>query len=136
MKVFRIIALLVISPFSIASSYTVNYSFASDVNSGRAGGVLARYVKTFENECLEVEVISVKPNPQVLQGMSLCSFEGKPFSIGFAHAGFQNIFFAKDGVHLDLAITSLDPTGEEIRKCFIPVLNWRLSALQCSSVIG
>lgn len=135
MKPFRVIALLVISPFSIASSDTVNYSFASEVNSGRVGGVLVRYVKTFENECLEVEVVSVKPSPKVLQRMNLCSFEGKSFSTGFAHAGFQNIIFAKDGIYLDLSVTPLDPIGEEIRKCFIPVLDGRLNALQCSRVV-
>lgn len=111
----------------------VNYSAASEVNSGRIKGTLVRYIKTFEDDCLEVEVMNAGAKLSVLSSMHLCSFEGKSFSTGFAYAGFQDITFEKDGIHLTLSITPLEPTGEEVRECVIPIAEGNMSDLQCSS---
>ncbi|MCY1459935.1 hypothetical protein D9M71_774520 [compost metagenome] len=111
----------------------MNYSAASEVNSGRINGTLVRYIKTFEDDCLEVEVVNSGAKLSVLSSMHLCSFEGKPFSTGFAYAGFQDITFEKDGIHLTLSITPLEPTGEEVRECVIPIAEGNMSDLQCSS---
>jgi hypothetical protein len=111
----------------------VNYSASSEVNSGRVNGTLVRYIKTFEDDCLEVEVVNSGAKLSVLSSMHLCSFEGKPFSTGFAYAGFQDITFEKDGIHLTLSITPLEPTGEEVRECVIPIAEGNMSDLQCSS---
>lgn len=112
--------------------YTDLYTNASMINSGRSGGVLARYIKTFENDCLAIEIISVQGKLEVLESMNLCSFEGKPFSTGFAQAGFQDITFEEDGIHLVLSIAPLEPTGEQLRNCSIPIDNGKMSRLYCS----
>jgi hypothetical protein len=133
-KLFISVILLLNVPYVFASGEVVDYLSVSEVNSARVGGVLVRYVKTFENECLDVEVISIKSKLKVLQRINFCSFEGRSFSTGFAHAGFQNINFDESGVHLELSITPLEPVGEQIRKCFIPVIDGKLSSLECSEI--
>jgi len=82
---------------------------------------------------LVIEIINVHDKLKVLESMDLCSFEGKFFSTGFAYAGFQDITFEKDGIHLILSVTPLEPTGEQLRKCSIPIANGKMSSLHCSS---
>jgi hypothetical protein len=121
--------------FNYSSADELNYANASEINSGRAGGVLARYIKTFKSDCLAVEIISIQKELKILESKNICSFEGKSFSTDFAYAGFQDITFEKEGVRLVLSITPLVPTGEELRKCLIPIANGEMSSLQCSEAI-
>ncbi|MEB2518899.1 hypothetical protein D3C76_737130 [compost metagenome] len=126
---------LILFSFSFAKAEITNYSNASEVRSGRSGGVLVRYIKTFEDGCLAVEIIKINGGLAVLDGQNICSFQGKPFSTGFAYAGFQDITFEEDGIHLNLSITPLEPIGEQLRKCWIPIESGKLSSLECSSPI-
>lgn len=130
---FGLLLLFIVFPFAPVRAESVDYSSASEINSGRSGGALARYIKTFENDCLIIEIISVKGKLKVLESLNLCSFEGKPFSTGFADAGFQDITFEKDGIHLILSVTPLEPTGEQLRKCSIPIADGKMSGLHCSN---
>ena len=93
---------------------------------------MVRYIKTFENSCLEIEVLKKNKKWDVISNRRLCSFEDKPFSTGFSYIGFEEITFEKDGVHLILNIIPLRLTGEEIRKCIVPIQNDHIGSLQCS----
>jgi hypothetical protein len=121
--------------FNFAKADIINYSNASEVMSGRSGGVLVRYIKTFENECLAIEIIKTQGGVRVLDGENICSFQGKLFSTGFADAGFQDITFEEDGIHLILSITPLEPIGEQLRKCLIPIEIGKIGSLACSNPI-
>jgi hypothetical protein len=121
--------------FNQVSAGEPKYANSSEINSGRSGGVLARYIKTFKSECLVIEIINIQGELKVLESKRICSFEGKPFSTGFSYAGFQDIVFENDGISLTLSITPLTPTGEELRKCFIPITNGKLSDLICTTAI-
>ncbi|MGJ7517082.1 hypothetical protein ACSFE6_22475 [Pseudomonas baetica] len=121
--------------FGFARADSINYSNASEISSGRSGESLIRYIKTFGSECLAVEILSLKGGLKILESKNLCSFDGKKFSTDFAYAGFQNITFEKDGIHLVLNIIPLQPTGEQLRKCSIPITNGKMGDLQCSDAI-
>lgn len=118
--------------FQLAHAEETNYAGASEIMSGRVGASLVRYVKTFESECLIIEVLKRK-DWTLLSGRYFCTFEGKSFSTDFTDIEFQNITFEKDGVHSRLSITPLRSAVEEIRSCIIPVGNDHIGDLRCSS---
>jgi hypothetical protein len=126
---------IILFSFGSAKADIINYSNVSEVKSGRSGGVLARYIKTFEDECLAIEIIKIQGGVRVLDGENICSFQGKPFSTGFAYAGFQDITFEEDGIHLILSITPLEPIGEQLRKCLIPIESGKMGSFECSNPI-
>jgi hypothetical protein len=106
----------------------------SEVGTGRVGDNVVRYVKTFGNSCLEVQVVSPEKNWKVLSSSDFCTFEGKKFSSDFADAGFEDILVKADGIHLTLSLTPLQPTGEQRRSCIIHVEATVIKDLSCSEI--
>lgn len=115
-----------------ATAATADIGAVSEVGFGRVGANVVRYVKTFSNSCLEVQVISPDSNWKVLSTSNFCTFEGKSFDSDFTDAGFEEISVKDDGVHLILSITPLRMTGEERRACTIPVEGTAIKELKCS----
>ncbi|WP_139208482.1 MULTISPECIES: hypothetical protein [unclassified Pseudomonas] len=130
----EMMAIFVALSFQLAKAENLNYSSVSEANSGRIGETLIRYIKRFGDECLHIEIISTDRKWTVLSSLHLCSFEGKPFSTGFAYVGFEDFTFKKDGISFKLSTTPLEPVGEQIRECLISVSNNQLGKLQCSDV--
>ena len=115
-----------------AAAETLDIGAVSEVGSGRVGANVVRYVKTFKNSCLEVQVVSPDRNWEILSVSDFCTFEGKSFDSDFADAGFEGVSVKKDGVHLTLSVTPLRPTGEERRECSILVDGTSIKELKCS----
>lgn len=133
--IYRTLWLLAIFAFSHTSiAANINYSSVYEAGSRRIDGALIRYVKTFENNCLEVQRLAAKSPWNVLDRMHLCDFEGKNFSNQYADAGFDEIYFEEDGLHLTLRFTPIEPTGEEKRKCMIAVKDGIMQPLECTPV--
>lgn len=107
----------------------------SEVGVGRVGDNVARYIKTFNDSCLEVQVISPDKNWEVLSFANFCKFEGKKFGSDFADAGFEDITVQEDGIHMILSVTPLQPTGEQRRHCVVPVVGALIKELSCSEVV-
>ncbi|WP_139208415.1 MULTISPECIES: hypothetical protein [unclassified Pseudomonas] len=126
--------LLTLLTFQFAKADTPNYSTVYEVKSERAGGELVRHIKRFDDDCFDIEILSAKQKWKVTSTLNLCSFEGKSFSNGFADVEFKDISFKADGLHFNLSTTPLEPIGEQIRECLIPISNNKLGKLQCSDV--
>lgn len=106
----------------------------SVVGSGRIGDNVVRYIRTFNDSCLSVQVLNPENNWKVLSESNLCSFEGKRFDSDFTDASFENIFVQNDGIHLTLSVTPLQPMGEQRRDCIIPIVVSSIKGLSCSKV--
>lgn len=127
-KFFPVVFILFIGGATAAN----DIGSVSEVGAGRVGAHVVRYVKTFNDSCLEVQVVSPDNNWKILSASNFCSFEGKSFDSDYADAGFDNISVKNDGVHLTLSTTPLRPTGEERRLCNIPVEGTTIKELKCS----
>lgn len=106
----------------------------STVGAGRIGDKVIRYVKTFNDNCLEVQIVSSDGEWRVLAASKFCSFEGKKFDSDFADAGFEDISIRGDGIHLTLSLTPLQPVGEKRWGCIIPIVFESIKKLSCSEV--
>lgn len=131
MSVFLGVLFLVVASVGFSQVSAADYSNASEINSGRSGDVPVRYIKSFNNQCLVVEVLDVKREVEVLDRLNLCSFEGKDFSTEYADVGFQDLSFGQDGLQFVLSITPLEPTGEQLRRCVVPIKGKVLGSLKC-----
>lgn len=128
------IALITFGLIGVASAGSLNYSAVAEANSARIDNVLVRYLRIFEDPCLYIETVSLDGNWGATSRANVCDLEGRSFSSGFTYAGFQNISFEVDGIHLTLSTTPLEPTEEEKRKCFIPVTSGQIGRLHCSEI--
>ena len=134
MKFSKLVPLFCVFYLGHAAAEIPDIGSVSEVGAGRVGNNVVRYVKTFGNSCLDVQVISPEKNWKVLSSSNFCTFEGKKFGSDFADAGFEDISVKADGVHLTLSITPLQPTGEQRRSCVIPVTTAVIKDLSCSEV--
>jgi hypothetical protein len=128
-KFFSVVCILFVGGAAAAN----DIGAVSEVGAGRVGANVVRYIKTFNDSCLEVQVVSPDDNWKILSASSFCTFEGKSFDSDFADAGFEDISVKNNGVHLTLSITPLRPTGEERRSCSIPVEGTTIKELKCSA---
>ncbi|WP_153000088.1 MULTISPECIES: hypothetical protein [Pseudomonas syringae group] len=131
MKMFNVYFIFGVLSVGGASAVAADLGAVSEVGVGRVGTNVVRYVKTFNNSCLEVQVVSPENNWKVLSVSNFCSFGGKSFGSDFADAGFEQISVKNDGVHLVLSLTPLTPTGEQRRVCIIPVEGATIKDLKC-----
>lgn len=60
----------------------------------------------------------------------LCSFDGRSFWDGYSYAGFENLEFHADGLHMTLSLSELRGNGEERRACVSPQ-NSQIKELKC-----
>ncbi|VVO94595.1 lysozyme inhibitor LprI family protein [Pseudomonas fluorescens] len=114
-------------------SDATNISKVSKSASQRFGDVVARYVSTFSDPCLTVQILAPDGNWRVLSSRQFCSFEGKAFWKDFADADFEDHAFAEDGLHVTLSLTELRGAGEKRRACVIPIQNAQIKELKCGA---
>ena len=114
-------------------SDATNISKVSKSASQRFGDVVARYVSTFSDPCLTVQILAPDGNWRVLSSRQFCSFEGKAFWKDFADADFEDHAFAEDGLHVTLSLTELRGSGEKRRACVIPIQNAQIKELKCGA---
>lgn len=93
--------------------------------------VVARYLYSFENPCLTVQILAPDGGWRVLSSAQFCSFDGKSFRSGYTDARFEEPVFADDGLHLTLSTTELYAPGEKRRACVIPIKNEQIKVLKC-----
>jgi hypothetical protein len=93
--------------------------------------VVARYLYSFDNPCLTVQILAPDGGWRVLSSAQFCSFDGKSFRSGYTDARFEEPVFADDGLHLTLSTTELRAPGEKRRACVIPIKNEQIKALKC-----
>lgn len=132
MKFYNFIPVLFMFSVGSAVAAIPDLGAVSKVEAGRVGDNIVRYVKTFNDSCLEVQVLSPENGWKILAAKSFCSFENKKFESDFADAGFEDISVKEDGIHLILSITPLQPTGEQRRNCIIPIASTTIKNLNCS----
>ncbi|WP_347902725.1 hypothetical protein [Pseudomonas purpurea] len=127
-----LMALLSVLHVAPAAASEPDLAQAYRIDSHRIGKVVARYVLTFRDECMDVQVMDPDGHWKVLSARRFCSFEGKSFNDGFAHAGFEDLRFAEDGLHATLVTFALRGAGEELRACLIPIQGPKVKAMQCA----
>jgi uncharacterized protein YecT (DUF1311 family) len=99
--------------------------------SQRYGDVVARYVTTFGSVCLNAQILAPDGGWRVLSSARFCSFDGKSFWDGYSYAGFENLEFHADGLHVTLSLSELRGNGEERRACVIPIQDSQIKELKC-----
>ena len=114
-------------------SDVTDISLVSQSASQRFGDVVARYVSTFSNPCLTVQILAPDGNWRVLSSRQFCSFDGKAFWKDYADAGFEDHAFAEDGLHVTLSLTELRAPGEKRRACVIPIQHAQIKELKCGA---
>jgi len=114
-------------------SEVVDVVNVSKAASQRFGDVVVRYITTFGNPCLNVQIVAPDGNWKVLSSTRFCSFDGKPFWSGYASAGFEDHVFAEDGLHVTLSLTELRSTGGKRLACVIPIQNEQIKELKCGA---
>ncbi|WP_434711396.1 DUF1311 domain-containing protein [Pseudomonas sp. R1-1] len=109
----------------------VDMNKVSTSGTKRYQDVVARYLYSFDNPCLTVQILAPDGGWRVLSSAQLCSFDGKSFRSGYTDARFEEPVFADDGLHLTLSTTELRAPGEKRRACMIPIKNEQIKALKC-----
>ncbi|WP_242489211.1 hypothetical protein [Pseudomonas sp. TH08] len=95
--------------------------------------VVARYLYSFDNPCLTVQILAPDGNWRVLSSRQFCSFDGKTFWSDYADAGFKDHAFAEDGLHVTLRLTERSAPGEKRLACVIPIQNEQIKELKCGA---
>ncbi|WP_249412080.1 lysozyme inhibitor LprI family protein [Pseudomonas sp. Seg1] len=115
------------------SGDVVDMNKVSRSGAKRYQDVVARYLYSFDNPCLTVQILAPDGGWRVLSSAQFCSFDGKSFQSGYADAGFEKPVFADDGLHLTLSTTELRAPGEKRRACVIPIKNAQIKELKCGA---
>ncbi|MBV6752035.1 hypothetical protein KV580_17080 [Pseudomonas chlororaphis] len=111
----------------------ISYRSIFEVDSGRIGNVVARYLISRDNyPCLNVEILDPEKDWRISSSKKFCHFEGKSFRTDFTDAHFENISFSKEGIETTLSITPRALTGEERFTCMIPIEDKRIGNLNCN----
>jgi hypothetical protein len=108
----------------------IDYSKISEASSARIEKILVRYTRLFGEPCANIQILT-PGDWQVIETERICSFNGLSFETDFADAYFSDPKFSSDGVHLHLSLTPLEPTGEQKKKCFIPIKNKHIGTIEC-----
>jgi hypothetical protein len=132
MKLFCTIPATLIFWLGSAAAEIPDLGAVSKVGAGRVGDKVIRYVRTFNDSCLDVQILNPEKNWEVLSASSFCSYEAKRFDLDFADASFEDISVKDDGIHLTLSLTPLQPTGEQRLSCVIAIANASIQKLSCS----
>lgn len=132
MKNTIISALLFFSATNVLADI-IKYEDVSTAGARRFGDIVVRHVRTLGSPCLDIQALSWDSEWKVVSARNFCSFEGKSFETDVTDASFENIYFARDGIQMDLSLTPLAPTGETIRTCFVRVKDGRIGDIVCSA---
>jgi uncharacterized protein YecT (DUF1311 family) len=98
----------------------------------RYGDIVVRYLTTFGSPCLNVQLLAPDGGWRVMSTAEFCSFDGKSFWDGYSDAGFENLTFAADGLHVTLSLSELRGNGEMRRECVIPIQGGDIKNMKCT----
>ncbi|MNF55422.1 hypothetical protein D3C85_372190 [compost metagenome] len=114
-----------------ANAGEINYSKISEAHSVRQGKALIRYFQIYGEPCTYFQFIDSKNKWSVATTEKFCSLDGKSFWTDFSDAEVTNIKIFDGGVSMDLSITPLEPTGEQKKKCFMPISKETFGTVDC-----
>ncbi|WP_313086226.1 hypothetical protein [Pseudomonas sp.] len=129
---FKLLVLLVF--VAHANAEEIAYSKISEAQSVRYGKNLIRYFQVYGEPCTYFQLIDSKNKWNVATTKKFCSLDGKSFWTDFSDTAVTGIKISDDGISIDLSITPLEPTGEQKKKCFMPVSAEAFGAVDCESV--
>ncbi|WP_052451105.1 hypothetical protein [Pseudomonas batumici] len=128
----KIIALLLISTNTYATSEKANYNTIYEAKSRRIGEVVARYIKTHDDPCLTIEVLDPDKKWTILSRKKFCSINGKAFTNQVSYSDFEEITFSDKGISSSLLVFPLLPAARERYDCLIPIKGPKIGGLTCS----
>ncbi|WP_313518800.1 hypothetical protein [Pseudomonas sp.] len=108
----------------------INYQNIADAKSARVENTLVRYFRIYGEPCANIQTIKPK-SWSIIETVRICQLDGLSFQSDVADAYFSNPEFSKKGINLQLSITPLAPTGEQKKKCFIPIKDKHIGAMTC-----
>lgn len=117
-----------------ANAEEIAYSRISEAQSVRHGKNLIRYFQVYGEPCTYFQFIDSKNKWSVATTKKFCSLDGKSFWTDFSDAAVTSVKVSDDGISMDLNITPLEPTGEQKKKCFMPISAEAFGAVGCKSV--
>lgn len=130
MKKIFVLFLLTLLP-SLVVSGEIDYSKIAEASSARIENILVRYSRLYGEPCANIQIINSK-NWEAVETRRICEFNGQSLESEFADAHFSNPEFSKEGVHLQLSITPLEPVGEQKKTCLIPIRDKQIGAIECT----
>lgn len=128
----RKISKLFISAFlpTVSIRGELDYSKIAEASSARIENALVRYSRLYEEPCAYIQIINPK-SWEAIETARICEFNGLSFATEVADAYFSKPEFSKDGVHLQLSIVPLEPTGEQNKRCFVPIKDKKIGTIEC-----
>lgn len=130
MKKISVLFLLTLSP-SLVFSGEIDYSKIAEASSARIENTLVRYSRLYGEPCANIQILNSK-NWEALETRRICEFNGQSLDSDFADAYFSNPEFSKEGVHLELSITPLEPVGEKKNICLVPIKDQKIGTIECT----
>ncbi len=112
----------------------IDYSKISEAKSARLSNLVVRYIRTYGEPCAVLQTLNPRSGWKITSTKNICSLNGKSFKADFADTHFESVYFSDSGVHLTLSITPLEPTGEQKRKCFVPIKDGFINAMICEDI--
>jgi hypothetical protein len=116
---------------ALVEADSISYENVFIVDSHRIGSVLVRYVKLLSDPCLTVQALHHSSDWKVVSSKSFCSYKEISLMDDIFDSSFDDISFAKDGVHFTLNITLRPLAGEQRRECVVPVEQGVIGSLIC-----
>lgn len=117
---------------AVTTGGEIDYSKIAEASSARIESTLVRYSRLYGEPCANIQIINPK-NWEAIETKRICEFNGLSFESDVADAHFSNPEFSKEGVHLQLSITPLEPVGEQKKTCLIPIKNKQIGAIECTA---
>lgn len=130
MKKISVLFLLTFFP-SLVFSGEIDYSKIAEASSARIENTLVRYSRLYGEPCANIQILNSK-NWEALKTRRICEFNGQSLESDFADAYFSNPEFSKEGVHLELSITPLEPVGEKKNICLVPIKDKKIGTIECT----
>lgn len=128
----KISLLLLLTVFSgLVVCGEIDYSKIAEASSARITNTLIRYYRLYGEPCANIQIINSK-NWEAVETKRICELNGLSLESEVADAYFSNPKFSKEGVHLQLSITPLEPIGEQKKTCIIPIRNKHIGDIECA----
>jgi hypothetical protein len=127
----NLFALFLLTLFStLVVSDEIDYSKIAEASSARIEKTLVRYSRLYGDPCANIQILNSK-NWEVIETKRICELNGQSLESEFADAYFSNPEFSKEGVHLQLSITPLEPIGEQKKICLVPIKYKKIGPMEC-----
>ncbi|MDM8348535.1 hypothetical protein P8H27_06445 [Pseudomonas sp. sp1636] len=116
---------------AVTTGGEIDYSKIAEASSSRIESTLVRYSRLYGEPCANIQILNPK-NWEVIETKRICELNGLSLESEVADAYFSNPKFSKEGVHLKLSITPLEPVGEQKKICLIPIKDKQIGAIECT----